>query len=370
MISKERLASVVVAAVVMWQTGSKLTLDELVARAPDPYSKIAGVRELKDGTLIVLDGRDLSLHAVSFVARSSRSIGRSGGGPGEYLAPFKLVPLPGDSAALIDAAARSKLLVITPTAELKGTIRMPQLEGISYPDWSDSRRRFYSAIPRVTGNQVNQDSALVLRWDEGGRVDTVAKFRMRATSGVARSSGPVVQTPFATHDEWVVSPDGRVAVVSPKPFRVTFFEVDGRVKVGPLLTDEAVRVSEEDKREWRELAQRPMLALTSSRGGPLSVTWLKPSFREPKDWPKYLPPFPRGGVRFAPDGLLWVERSTPSGVGPLIDVIDPNGYLITRIELPARTRLLGFGSRSVYLARRDQNDLEWLEKYRLPVIRR
>jgi hypothetical protein len=150
---------------------------------------------------------------------------------------------------------------------------------------------------------------------------------------------------------------------------VTFFETDGTVKVGPLLKDEPVRVSEEDKREWRGLAQAPVLALTSNRGGPVTVTRLKPPYREPTEWPRYLPPVIRHGVSFAPDGLLWVMRSTRFGARPVVDIIDRGGEVATRLELPNRSRLVGFGTRSVYLARKDQDDLEWLEKYQLPVIR-
>jgi hypothetical protein len=36
------------------------------------------------------------------------------------------------------------------------------------------------------------------------------------------------------------------------------------------------------------------------------------------------------------------------------------------VALPARSRLVGFGQRTVYIVRVDEDDLEWLQKYARP----
>jgi hypothetical protein len=36
------------------------------------------------------------------------------------------------------------------------------------------------------------------------------------------------------------------------------------------------------------------------------------------------------------------------------------------VVLPAKTRLLGFGQGTVYLVRTDDDDLQYLQRYRLP----
>jgi len=91
-------------------------------------------------------------------------------------------------------------------------------------------------------------------------------------------------------------------------------------------------------------------------------------FNEPAEWPEFLPPYPNdAGIGFSGRGNLWIERSVPSADdGPLYDIIDRSGARIATVHLPIGRRLAGFGSDAVYLVRRDEVDLEYLERYRLP----
>jgi len=51
---------------------------------------------------------------------------------------------------------------------------------------------------------------------------------------------------------------------------------------------------------------------------------------------------------------------------PTFDVFDQTGRVVSRVALPAETRLIGFGNGTVYLARSDEDDLQYLQRYRLP----
>lgn len=91
------------------------------------------------------------------------------------------------------------------------------------------------------------------------------------------------------------------------------------------------------------------------------------------EWPKYLPPFvrpldivPYEPVRFDQAGMLWVLRTTPADEPPTFDIIDETGWVVQQVKLPHNSRLVGFGTNSVYLVRIDEVDLEYLEKYPLP----
>lgn len=42
------------------------------------------------------------------------------------------------------------------------------------------------------------------------------------------------------------------------------------------------------------------------------------------------------------------------------------GRLVLKVRLQPRSRVIGFGKGSVYVVRRDDEDLEYLERYRLP----
>ena len=83
------------------------------------------------------------------------------------------------------------------------------------------------------------------------------------------------------------------------------------------------------------------------------------------EWPDVTPPFRYGRATVSPDGALWVERYVPAGADPVIDVFDGEGHAVGAITLPAARRVVGFGQGTVYLARTDEFDLQWLERYRL-----
>ncbi len=46
------------------------------------------------------------------------------------------------------------------------------------------------------------------------------------------------------------------------------------------------------------------------------------------------------------------------------DLFDAAGRLKSRVELPPRRRIVGFGERYTYVVHRDDDDLEYLERYR------
>jgi hypothetical protein len=101
----------------------------------------------------------------------------------------------------------------------------------------------------------------------------------------------------------------------------------------------------------------------------LLASTVAPQFREPSSWPEFLPPY-NGSAMFAPDGLLWIPRLTAAGRPPLYDIIDGRGALRERVELPPRTKLVGFGVNSLFLVRMDADDLQYLQRYALPTASR
>jgi hypothetical protein len=89
------------------------------------------------------------------------------------------------------------------------------------------------------------------------------------------------------------------------------------------------------------------------------------------DYPEYKPAFlPRYGAPIvAPNGELWVGRSRGPNDPPIYDIFDARGQLSGRIQLPKGTRVSGFGNGTVYLYRMDDDDLVYLQRYRLDQAR-
>ena len=50
----------------------------------------------------------------------------------------------------------------------------------------------------------------------------------------------------------------------------------------------------------------------------------------------------------------------------MYDILDRTGRLSERVQLPPRSRIVGFGSGSIYLVRVDDVDLEHLYRVAMP----
>ena len=238
---------------------------------------------------------------------------------------------------------------------------------------SDGRRFLYGeAQPiRIGANGVAElaDSAAIERLDFSTRKrDTVAMWPMRKDANARLMPGIGVITqprmnPWPAWDHWVVSPDGYVAFVFFDPYRVDFIENGRRVQSRPIPY-ERVRVDDALKKQYRDERSRPVMAQTSN-----GMQMMKPPFREPTEWPEFLPPY-NGTAVFAPDGLLWIPRLTAAGRPPLYDIVNGKGVLVERVELPQRTKLIGFGANTLYLVRFDADDLQYLQRHALPTRER
>ncbi len=131
----------------------------------------------------------------------------------------------------------------------------------------------------------------------------------------------------------------------------------------------------DEKQEWRD-AQKSgtRIAMTvGNDGGNTSRSVSTPAagpVSEPAAWPATKPPFAGGGamsgsVWAAPNGDVWVmrQRAAKDKV-PTADVFDARARLIGKVAFPERTRLVGFGAKAVYLVRVDDDDLQYLQRYR------
>jgi hypothetical protein len=128
-------------------------------------------------------------------------------------------------------------------------------------------------------------------------------------------------------------------------------------------------VSEAHKQEWRERQKSAMgLAITSDNTGRRSAAMVpNRDVQDPESWGgEYMPPFLSGTntLSFSNDGYLWVQRTGPAGQPPTFDVIDRAGNLALKVVLPKKSRLLGFGNGAVYIARVDEDDLQYLQRHR------
>jgi hypothetical protein len=78
------------------------------------------------------------------------------------------------------------------------------------------------------------------------------------------------------------------------------------------------------------------------------------------------PPFTDRPPLLAPDGTLWVERSTALGAVGSWDLIDRSGRVVRHLLLPPARQLLFLGRSGIYLTATDADGVERVERYPYP----
>jgi hypothetical protein len=370
------------------------TLAKPDAEFAEPFTNVGGVRELKDGRLVVIDARDKIVQMIDFKSGSATKIGREGSGPGEYALPMRLVPLPGDSSAVFDML-NSRLMVVLPNGKPGnfivtdassgapggpggGTMRI----GGSAPRFSDALGRLYwtgqpfGGGPAVNGPPKSADSVPVIRYDRSTKkLDSLGFVRLAKnntqTSGGQGNMRVMIgmANPFQPRDEWTVTPDGRVAILRSPEYRVDWYGASGSKSSGAAIAYDKIKVTEKHKALWRESRKSQVSLMVTMNNGQRSVNSGPPptDFPDPGNWPEVMPPFLDNAAFPAPNGMIWVARTREVGDDtPNYDVLDASGKVAMRVEIPAKTRLVGVGNGVIYTVRTDDDDLQYLQRYRLP----
>jgi hypothetical protein len=371
------------------------TLSKPDAEYAEPFTLLAGVRELRDGRVIAIDPRDKTVQAIDFRTGSAVKLGREGSGPGEYGIPTRLLALPGDTSAVVDML-NNRMLLINPNATVGGFVDLNvpapagrgdgrggmMMIGASMPTASDAKGRMYAqgAPFRMTDNgPVTSDSLPMTRWDRAsGKRDTLAWMRVAAgsnqISGSRGRGGANVSVrigggpPFNGADQMAVAPDGRVAIVHHDPYSVEFVNEAGQRTRGQPIRYDRIKISDGHKQEWRDRQKNAFgMMITNDNGRRSAAMVPNNNVQDPETWGgEYMPPFLSGQntLSFSNEGYLWVQRTGPAGQPPTYDVIDRAGNLAMKVVLPKKARLVGFGNGAVYITRSDEDDLQYLQKHR------
>ena len=365
------------------QTGAaSVTLSQPDATYDEPFSALSGVRELSDGTVLVGDRIDQFIQHIDLSSGSSKPVSKKGAGPGEYDTPMGLYALPNDSTLVFDMG-NNRFLLITPEGK-PGDTFMPTLETgggpgarfLSPPQGVDAAGGIYFAGRPMrmgpSGMPEAIDSAAIIRYDRALRtVDTLGlakapAMNIQASGGQNRRELRIRPAPMPAQDDWGVTHDGRVGIARVGGTKVEWFSRDGQQSVGSAFAYTPIKVSKADYRAWQERMGSSMgREVTNGRS---RLVRIPPPEIDESEWPEYKPPFLAGAVQIAPNGELWLLRTRPGDdPTPVYDVFDGTGTLVRHVLLPKDTQLVGFGKHSVYLVRIDDDDLQWLERYRRPL---
>lgn len=355
----------------------------------DPFTTVSGVRELRDGRVLVADGRDGTLQLIDLRSGASTPAGRRGAGPGEWGAPTRLHAMPGDSTIMEDVP-NGRFLLFTPDGRPGPTFRIA--EGSPAASASligvDPRGNLIMSRERYGATEAAGTAGMVdlLRYDRTtGRTETIAQLVMpRGERSGARSlSGGMLQMftnlPLAPRDAAAVHPDAGVAIVRATGYRVEWLRADGQRVPGPPGPAPRIRITSAEQeaflraqiRPGRIMVSGPFPGAASGGAAPvvpkMSATELRALTDPDMTWPAEKPPFQTNGVLAAPNARVWVLRSRAHDDPiPRYDVFDADGRVVQHVVLRANSRVVGFGRGSVFVARTDDDDLQHLERYRMP----
>lgn len=285
----------------------------------------------------------------------------------------------------------------------------------------------FRAPPSPNGPMAMEppDSALIVRFDFGTRtLDTAATIRIaRSRTSVDRDDkGRVSITmtafPPMTVDDWAVTADGSIAVVRGRDYHVDWLRPDGTWTSSPRMPYQWEHLNDDQKTALIDSTATAMQAMMDSlparlqragagggadgpvvagsgtnrrppvpgqEGAPMTVTIVSPRGSAERgggpanltittptatraqltDVPDYRPPFRQGSVRADADGNLWIRTNTMVEGRPVYDIVNHDGQLTDRVQLPQFRTIAGFGPGVLYMGVRDSLGVMHLERARI-----
>jgi len=436
------------------------------AVSTEPLGAITSVRELSDGRVLVNDGQrrrlllmDSMLTTISVVLDSSAAA-RNGYG----IRAGGLIPARGDTTLFFDAASYA-ILVIDPQGRIARVRAVPRMQDVGYYSGAngsyygfpgfDAKGRLIYRIPAEAAPPAvppprdvpyippDPDSAFIVGIDlDSRKVDTLGAVRVPKSLYIVRMAPTggysfyYYSFPLPIVDDWAVMPDGAIAFLRGRDYRIDWLNADGSRASSPKVPYEWQRLDDDAKQRFADSvtavdAKAALDAYVSSM-----IRWVnqynKPypkGFTVPegfvplpgfaKDWifppggvtfpanyiyacapgvtpppptggqlpsclaappvfpsgsappqptkrdatitpasdvPDYRPPFVSGSTRADLDGNLWIHfnPAKPIPGGPVYDLVNRQGVLFDRLQLPVGYTLVGFGAgRVVYVSMRD-----------------
>lgn len=336
-----------------------------------PMTRVIGVRELSDGRVLALDQVEQRLILFDDRSDTATVIGRHGAGPGEFQMAMALFGLANDTSALFDIV-NQRLIRIDPHGVLSEFPHevMDQLRTVGPPAQSDTLGRFYSALRVAPPPRSDLPHLAIVRWtrmDEA--VDTITTVGTFERQLEGRELG------FRRSEDWVVTPSGAIVTVDSWNYHVRWIE-NGALNEATLPHRERP-VRDAHKEEWlREKELSPSLMLGIGPGGQRRGFMKRTASDERLvvesfAWPAILPVYwHKNALVAASDGKVWVRRTRLQAEDPeRYDVLDSSLRVLRTEFMPANTRVVAVGRHAIYAVRRNADDLELLQRFRLPAAR-
>ena len=266
--------------------------------------------------------------------------------------------------------------------------------------------RFPDPIPgKASAQETIVDSSFVVRMDlDARKLDTVAPFKITKVNQVIErdedgrlTSMKMTPDILPVVDDWTVCPDGSIAIVRGRDYHIDWLGADGKWRATAKMPFEWQHIDDQQKTALIDSAltaikarRDSMNAIVASRGAvpagavaagvavgrggggrgggagdggaPPALVDGRPAL---SDLPDYRPAFLRGSTRADAEGNLWIRTTTLVKGQPVYDVVNKQGTIVDRVQVPAFRTIAGFGPGMVYMAVKDSSGTVHLEKARI-----
>lgn len=350
-----------------WEVSEAPLLDVGGEDDGPPLYSITSARRLSDGRIVVSSAGTRELQVYGPDGKLLARVGRSGEGPGEFRTPFWVGVLPGDSIAVWDVGL-SRLSLFTPAGEFARSVSPRGALGV-FPRVVGALDggRFVlltgsgTGALDLSGKAVQRDSITILVLGPGGEIsDTIGRFpgTEQIALGSPREGLLVRPLPFGKSTVAAVQ-GGRVFVGTGDRYELAAYEPGVGLQALLRAERDAVPVTDEDIERYRR-----ELVTIGGEGDPQAKRQQE-RLLAAAPYPKTMPAL----TRIVPDaeGNLWVQDPEKPGddAGTLWTVFSPEGRARGTVRLPDRLNVQQIGTDWVLGVRRDEDDVEHLQLYRL-----
>ncbi len=373
------------------------TIGPILATSTENVGQAVTVRATSDGHVIVGAGARQRVYAFDSTLKSFTLVADSGSGTGTLpIRTTGVIPYLADSTLLPDFGANA-LLVLDGTGKQVRSMAPPRAQDLLYlgipaafgrPGFDAKGRLIYRTqltgnfrpTPTPSGGQkidmtpVSADSAPIVRGDfDTRRIDTLTwmKTPSQGRMGIEMKENPaggapsitmhMLINPFSMADEWSLLSDGTVAIIRVHDYHIDWIDPDGTRRTSPKMPIDWRRYTDAEKTQrvdsLKRVADEQLKRTISSQTGPNGPQIkVDLSIVPDSEFPQFWPPIEPGSVLADLDGHLWILPTTSTNVanGFTYDVVNRNGEVIERVQLPKDHVLVGFGPHNVvYLTKAD-----------------
>ena len=380
------------------------TIGPILASSAENVGQAITVRGTSDGHVIVGAGARQRVYAFDSTLKTFTIVVDSGTGTG--VIPIRttgVIAYAGDSTLLPDFGANA-LLVLDATGKQVRSMAPPRSQDLMFlgipaafgrPGFDAKGRLVYrtqlppNLRPRPTpsGDQkvemtpVNADSAPIVRGDfDTRRIDTVAWMKTPSQGRMAMEmkenpagGAPSITlhmqvNPFPMADEWALLSDGTIAIVRAHDYHIDWIDPDGARRSSPKMPIDWRRYTDQERTQRvdsiKRVVDEQLRRQTSAMPPGSPQIKMDVSVVPDSEFPTFWPPIQPGSVLADLDGRLWILPTTSAhaATGLTYDVVNRNGEVVERVQLPKDRVVAGFGPHHVLYLTRAEGAATYLER--------